>query len=72
MSLLHYRARTGYIQPPCDLPDDCEYCQALMIPNNTDSIAAVDDLFARTRRGESVTIGTHTYTGMYRNTDSVD
>lgn len=60
MGLLHYRARTGYIRPPCDLPDDCEYCAALMIPNAADSIAAIDDLFARTRRGEPVTIGTHT------------
>lgn len=60
MGIFHYRERTGYIRPPCDRPDDCEYCQALMIPNAADSIAAVDDLFARTRRGEPVTIGTHT------------
>lgn len=66
----HYRERTGYMSPPCDRPDDCEYCQALMIPNAADSIAAIDDLFARTRRGEPVTIGIHTYTGMYASSTS--
>lgn len=68
MGLSHYRARTGYTRPPCSLPDTCEYCLALMLPDNADSIAAVDDLFDRIRDGDPVTIGTHTYTGMYGST----
>jgi len=72
MSLIHYRERTGYARPPCDRPDDCEFCQAMMIPNNADCLAAVDALFARRLRGEPVTIGTHTYTGMHTGTHSAD
>lgn len=71
MGLSHYRDRTGFTRPPCDLPDGCEFCQALMIPSQATSVAAVDDLFARRLRGEPpVTIGVHTYTGMYRSSDS--
>lgn len=70
MGLSHYRDRTGFTRPPCDRPDDCEFCQAMMIPSQAACVAAVDDLFARCLRGEPVIIGVHTYTGMYRNSDS--